>query len=264
MFYPADPAILNSSIQLLLDSAPAVSSTGTIVAMVSPHAGYQFSGVTASAAYRLLGSQRIDTVVIVSPSHKEYFPGISVYDGKAYRTPLGDMEIDAELREELTSGPSIIEASGRGHGSEHGVEVHLPFIQKLFGNVKILPIVMGVQNRYYCFELGNRLGSLLAGKTALLVASTDLSHYHPYQEAIALDNIVVGHIASFHYEELMNDLESEIVEACGGGPTVAVLRAAKQLGASKVTVLHQCNSGDVTGDKRAVVGYVSALALRTN
>jgi AmmeMemoRadiSam system protein B len=128
---------------------------------------------------------------------------------------------------------------------------------------KILPIVMGDQRREYCFHLGKRLGAMLAGKNVLLIASTDLSHYYTYEVANDLDKIIIDNMAAFDYEQLMSDLETERSEACGGGPAVAALLGAKQLGADTVQILSHCNSGDVTGDHGRVVGYLSAAILRS-
>lgn len=264
MFYPAKAQSLNNAIDLLIAEAPSSSREEMIVALISPHAGYEYSGFTAAHGFTLLKNCTFDTVVVVSPSHREYFDGISVYDGSAYPTPLGDVLIDESLRRDLLAGESIITASAAGHGKEHALEVQLPFLQRLMKEFSLLPIVMGDQRREYCFHLGKKLASILKDKNALLIASTDLSHHYPYEAARKLDKVIIEDISKFDYEELMNDLEHERAKACGGGPTVAVLLAAKRLGANRIRVLHQCNSGDVTGDRKSVVGYLSAVALRAN
>jgi MEMO1 family protein len=264
MFYPTPAQALRHEVQQLLTKALAPSLKGDIVALISPHAGYQYSGLTAAHGYKLLEKQSFDTIVFVSPSHREYFNSISVYNGRAYKTPLGELPIDDVLRDELVLHDSIIEESLHGHHQEHAIEVQLPFIQMTLGEIKILPIVMGDQRREFCFHLGNKLASILQNKKVLLVASTDLSHFYQYDDAKKLDKIVIDDIKEFDYEKMMNDLESERAEACGGGPTVAVLIAAKKLGANQIKILHYCNSGDVTGDHSGVVGYLSAAALRTN
>jgi len=264
MFYPSDPQALSDDIDQLLKEVTSPKLVGKIVALIVPHAGYQYSGFTAANGYKLLQTHKFETVVIVSPSHREYFQGISVYDGSAYRTPLGNLMIDVAVREELIRGDSVIKESSVGHTREHAVEVHLPFLQKTIGDTTIVPIVMGDQKREFCFHLGEKLGDVLKSKNALIIASTDLSHYYPYEQAQLLDKIVIDDVAKFDYERLMENLESERTEACGGGPTVAVLVAAKKLGADSVTILHKCNSGDVTGDHCGVVGYLSAVVTKTN
>lgn len=263
MFYPDNPSVLSSQIDELLNRTKTHQLVGELRGLISPHAGYVYSGYTAANGYKLLEGKSYDTVVIVGPSHREYFDGISVYSGSGYRTPLGDVEIDGELREALIRDRGVIVASNFGHREEHAVEVQIPFLQKLLGNFKILPIVMGDQKREYCQLLADKLANTLnvKNKKILLVASTDLSHYYHYDVACKLDKIIIDDVQRFDYNQLMEDLETERAEACGGGPTVAMLAAAKKLGATKTEILHYCNSGDVTGDKEGVVGYLSAAVL---
>jgi hypothetical protein len=208
-----------------------------------------------------LKDRAYDAVVIVSPSHREYFDGISVYPGDGYSTPLGTVQINEELRTGLLNEFPPVVADVAGHRDEHAVEVQLPFLQEVLTHFSILPIVIGDQRREYCFGLGNALAGLLKGKNALLVASTDLSHYYPGEIASKLDEIMVEDVRSFNPESLMDHLESGRTEACGGGPTVAVMEALRHLGAKSMTILHHCNSGDVTGDYDQVVGYLSAVAV---
>jgi AmmeMemoRadiSam system protein B len=200
-----------------------------------------------------------DTAVIVSPSHKIYFEHVSVYNGDAYQTPLGTMPVNAALRSELLKEHALIVESDLGHHEEHAIEVQLPFLQLTNSCKSILPVVMGDQRGEDCATLGRALGRALRGKNCLLIASTDLSHYHRYERAMALDEIAAESIRNFEPSLLMRDLETEQTEACGGGPTVSVLIAAKMLGGKSVRVLHQCNSGDVTSDRSSVVGYLSAV-----
>jgi AmmeMemoRadiSam system protein B len=263
MFYPAEKNALIHQLDELFSAVKQQSVTGTIVAIVSPHAGYRYSGFTAAHGYSLLKGKSFDTVVIVSPSHREYFEGICVFSGKAYRTPLGELQVDTKLRAELLEEDDSLLNDIVGHRQEHAIEVQLPFLQRIVGDIKILPLVMGDQKRSFCTRLGDTLAKVLRGKNILLVASTDLSHYYSYDTAEKLDSIFINNVARFDDEQLMSDLEAERTEGCGGGPTVAVLRAAKKLGAHKVHILHHCNSGDITGDKSGVVGYLSAAIVRT-
>jgi len=263
MFYSSGASSLDREVSLMLASASRTDVTGTLYGLIVPHAGYAYSGVTAAHAFTLLRDRNFSTIVIVSPSHREYFRGISVYPGRAYRTPFGDLPVNPELRDALVAGDKVISVSALGHATEHAIEVQLPFIQKVAHGVTILPVVIGEQAREYCFHLGTRLAGILRGKNALLVASSDLSHYHPYDDATRLDAVVAERIRRFDAVKLMDDLESERCEACGGGPVVSVMLAAKALGATRTAILHQCNSGDITGDRSAVVGYISAAILGT-
>jgi AmmeMemoRadiSam system protein B len=262
MFYPGDARLLKKEIEDLLNRAKPTPVRGKLLALVSPHAGYMYSGLTAAHGFSFLRGIDVETVVIVAPSHREYFDGISVYNGSAYRTPFGAIEIDTSVRQGLVEGEDVIVESESGHRQEHAVEVQLPFVQSTVKQCKIVPIVMGDQRREYCYLLGEKLAAVTAGRNALLIASTDLSHYHPYTIAMKLDSIIMDEIARLDHDALMTTLEKEEAEACGGGPTVAVLLAAKKLGADKAQILHSCNSGDVTGDRSGVVGYLSAAITR--
>jgi AmmeMemoRadiSam system protein B len=260
MFYPEDPGELGRNVDALLASADVRVPTRRIVAVVAPHAGYMYSGPTAAGAYARLRGAAYDTVVIVSPSHRESFDGVTVYPGDAYSTPLGDVPVDGGLRAELLETCRRVSADLRGHGSEHALEVQLPFLQRTLGRFRLLPLVIGHQDRDTCFELGDCLGRLIRNRSALLVASTDLSHYHSAGEADRLDGVFIEGLDRGDEEALMRCLEEGSTEACGGGPVVAVLRAARGMGAAIVEVTDRSTSADVTGDRTSVVGYVSAVA----
>lgn len=266
LFYPADPTLLALNVDGMLE-AQAVEAeqiagrdlTTPPRAIIVPHAGYAYSGPTAAAAYARLRGHAFRTAVIVSPSHREYFSGISVYDGDAYRTPLGLINVDVELRERLLMQfKGVIRQSQLGHRDEHAVEVHLPFIQRINPEAKILPIVMGDQRGEYCSILGKALARIADHDGVLLIASSDLSHFHQQEEAQELDNVVANHVREIQPAKLLDDIAAKRCEACGGGPIAAVLSACLQLGASNVSILHQCTSGDISGDTRRVVGYLSA------
>ncbi|MCZ6776731.1 MAG: AmmeMemoRadiSam system protein B [Ignavibacteria bacterium] len=259
-FYSADADELRRDIKALLEKVERKSVGGRIHGIISPHAGYMYSGFTAANGFALLQGSTYSSVVIVSPSHREYFDGISVFPGDGYETPLGEVTLNSPLREQLLSECSLVQASPAGHGEEHAVEVELPFLQEVLPEFSFLPIVIGDQKREYCFELGKALASILKDKNALLVASTDLSHYHSSKIANELDSVMIEDVRIFDYERLMSDLEKGKTEACGGGPTVAVMAALSHLGVDKMEILHHCNSGDITGDNNSVVGYLSAVA----
>jgi MEMO1 family protein len=263
MFYPGSSGELEADVNRYLSECGPHTPAGSLVGLVVPHAGYEFSGLTAAYAFSLVKPGQFSSVVIVSPSHREYFPGISIHPGNAWRTPLGDIPVDTALRDAIVKLDPAIELSLHGHGREHAIEVQLPFLQKTAGALPVVPIVIGDQRRENCLRLGETLGKACQGKNVLLVASSDLSHYHAYDEAGVLDRMAAGSIASFDEMKLMSDLEAERCEACGGGPVVSVMIAARSLGADKAEILHACNSGDVTGDHSAVVGYLSAAFTRS-
>jgi AmmeMemoRadiSam system protein B len=260
LFYPNEPAGLRREVSAMLQNVERRVTRGKVRGLIVPHAGYTYSGLTAAYGYALLRGHSYDVVVIVSPSHQEFFDGVSVYSGSAYRTPLGEIPVHSELREKLAQQCQCVLVSERGHGQEHAVEVQLPFLQHVLTSFSLLPIVIGNQERAYCYELGEALASVLSGREYLLVASTDLSHYHSATVANKLDGVVIEDVRQFDHGKLMADLESGKTEACGGGPVVAVMVALQHLGVVSMEVLHHCNSGDVTGDEDRVVGYLSAAA----
>jgi len=259
MFYPGSPAELAGDIEAMLGHASPAAARGKPIALIVPHAGYVYSGPTAAAAYSLVKGCSYSSVVVVSPSHREYFSGVSVYPGEAYETPLGQVSIATALRERLLAASDVVKASGAGHGAEHAVEVHVPFLQKALGSFLLLPLVMGDQSRETCYALGEELGNVLRDEQSLLVASTDLSHFYAAPEADRRDGIVLADLEKFEPDRLMSDIEEGRAEACGGGPVVAVMIAARALGARRLRILAHTNSGQVTGDHHSVVGYCSAV-----
>jgi AmmeMemoRadiSam system protein B len=266
-FYPADASELRRSVQALLGGVAPPKLSGSVVGIITPHAGYVYSGQTAAYAYQLLKGQTFDSIVVVGPSHREYFDGISIHPGLCYVTPLGEMLIDQELRANIIQSfparPGIL-LSDIGHRLEHSVEVQLPFLQEILPQAKFVPIVMGDQRRFYCVALAEALAVALKGKNSLMIASSDLSHYYSYTEAVSLDHKIIADVEAFEADALMEKLQEETAEACGGGPMVAVMMASKKLGATKSVVLYYCNSGDVTGDRERVVGYMSAAFLKAH
>jgi MEMO1 family protein len=265
MFYPGNPETLSRDLDTLFQKALPNESKSKVFGLIAPHAGYVYSGFTAAMAYNQIKGRNYNTVIIISPSHREYFPGISIYNGKGYETPLGTIEVDQELKQKLIECGEPIFESIQGHRSEHALEVQLPFLQKILKNFKIVPIVMGDQNSKICTHLGESIGKVLEGREdVLIVASSDLSHFYTSNEAKKLDKVIMDDVNSFDWEKLLIDLSAKRTEACGGGPIAAMLIAAKKLGADKSEVVHYCDSGDVTGDKSEVVGYLSALIWKSN
>ena len=263
-FYDGDPGRLRDQVDLLLTQAEDADLKGTIRALVSPHAGYMYSGLAAAVGYKALRGSTYDAVLMVGPSHRESFDGVSIYPGDAYRTPLGDVPIHKEIRAALAAQSPVFVLSDVGHRSEHCLEVQLPFLQRVLGEFSFVPMIVGNQSKEICLSLGTAIAEVARGKNILLVASSDLSHYHPYNTAVSLDRRVIDQVESFDELALMEQIEIERVEACGGGPVVSVMHAAKLLGANRSQALFYCNSGDITGDKSAVVGYLSAAFLQVH
>ena len=257
-FYPGDAKELEKTVDGFL--ANAAQTPLEAVALVAPHAGYPYAGQVAAYSYATLKGRKIDRVVLIAPSHYEAFGYASVFDGSAYATPLGQTPVDRAFAAKLASMSPLIKLSGTGHTPapdklEHSVEVHLPFLQRTLGQFQLVPIVMGNQSYEVCRALGTALAKLIQGTNTLIVASSDLSHYHPYDDAVQIDRKTLRAIEEWDYLSMSRNFERQIWEACGGGPIIAAMIAAERLGASRAQVLKYANSGDVTGDKSRVVGY---------
>jgi hypothetical protein len=272
-FYPADPKVLAKTVDDFLARAAVEKPAGTLWGLISPHAGYEYSGQVAAYSYALLKGRNIQRVVVISPCHVDNFPYSSVYDGDAYATPLGNIPVDREFVKKLAALSPLIQRSNRGHGevqgrSEHSLEVQLPFLQRTLGQFKLVPIVMGDQRYDLSRALGVSLAKLIQGgkqgpplePDTLIVASSDLSHFHTYDEAVRLDRATLAAAEEWDYFNMSQNFERRIWEACGGGPIVAAMIAVERLGANQGKILKYANSGDVTGDKSRVVGY-GAVAL---
>lgn len=266
-FYPGDPAELERMVDGLLAETSSANVGGPLVAIISPHAGYVYSGHVAAQVYAQLSNRGIDRVVVISPCHVDAFKGAAVYDGDGYATPLGVVPVDVEFAERLVKTSPLISRSDRGHKpgrqgrGEHALEVQIPFLQRVLGDFQLVPVVMGDQSYETCRALGVALANLINDRRTLIVASTDLSHFHSYDEAAYLDHKVIGAVENWDYYSLSRNFASRTWEACGGGPIVATMMAAQRLGANRAATLKYANSGDVPqGDRQRVVGYM-AVAL---
>ena len=277
-WYPGDKKQLQAMIEEFLRNVPLQQLQGELIGLIAPHAGYMYSGQVAAYAYAQLRGKSFSRVVIVSPVHRMYPGRFAVTDKAYYETPLGLVRVDAELVQAVERHVTLRRVS---QDMEHSLEIQLPFLQYLLGDFALTPIMMGEQDWDSAVELGRALAEAIAqasgvsgadgqgvsappaNKGALLVASTDLSHFHRYDVAVQLDRIVLDHITAYDPEGLARDLAMQRAEACGGGPVMAVMVAAKRLGANRAVLLKYMNSGDVTGDRSSVVGYAAVALLRT-
>jgi hypothetical protein len=258
MFYPNDAERLRNDILNYLNHADVRVDSENIFGIVSPHAGYVYSGPTAAYGFKLIENKDYNKVIVLSPSHRMYFAGSSIYSGDAYLTPLGEIPVDKELRSKITEDSKTIFSGLDGHSQEHALEVQLPFLQVALGEFSLVPIVIGDQSSVFVYELADRIAQAADDKT-LVVASSDLSHFYNKETADKLDSVAASDIEQFNYEKLQSDLETHNCEACGGGTIVSMLKAAKQRNMSKADVLARSDSGDVSGDNSEVVGYLSAV-----
>jgi len=266
-FYPGSPTELVKMIAEFFHAAPKPRIDGSPVAIIAPHAGYVYSGAIAARGYKILEGEDFKTVIVISPSHSMYFKGVAAFGGAAYSTPLGNSPIDRELTLSIADGnPVSISDNGHDSGggrSEHALEVQLPFLQTVLGKFQLVALVMGDQDYSTCEALGKSIAKAVAKRNdVLIVASSDLSHFHHADSAQVLDLLIKHRIEGFDYEGLSDDLARGNSEACGGGPIIAAMIACEKLGATKAMITGFGNSGDVTGDSSNVVGYLSGVLYR--
>jgi AmmeMemoRadiSam system protein B len=260
-WYPGRPAQLEAAVDAHLAAVPRTPQRPCPRALIAPHAGLLYSGPVAAHAYALVRQCRYSAIVIVGPSHFVGFRGVSIWPRGAWEFPLGDVKIAEDLARAITAQSKQVVDDPAAHGREHSLEMQLPFIARVLPGVPIVPLAMGHQNSTTANELGDCLAAVLKAHTdgdVLLIASSDLSHYEDAATASTLDAVVIRFVEQFDAEGLMDALEREPRHACGGGPMVSVLRAASQLGCARAQVLFYADSGDVSGDKSSVVGYMAA------
>jgi AmmeMemoRadiSam system protein B len=269
-WYPAAPDRLGAQVDAYIAAAAAVTAPPPR-AIIAPHAGLMYSGQVAAHAYKTVAGARYSAVILVGPSHFAGFGGVSIWPRGAWQTPFGAVAVAEDLASAIAaSSPEIVEHPA-AHEREHSIELQLPFVARLLPGVPIVPLVMGYQTRVTAFALGDVLASVIAdaetGRSGglpgppgaiLLVASSDLSHYHDAQTAAKMDAEVLRRVEQLDASGLIETLEQEPHHACGGGPMVSVMRAAEQRGATRARVLKYADSGDVSGDKSSVVGYMAA------
>lgn len=259
-WYPDDPGILRSEIESFLRQVPAGGAPRKPCVIISPHAGYLYSGRVAAHSYQALKGFSYGTVVVISPSHRAYFPSVSIWAKGAFETPLGVIAIDEKLCAKLLGTSVIFTDNTRPHDSEHALEIQLPFLQTVLSPFTLCPLIMGQQDLSLCRDLGRALlGAIGNPDDVLVVASTDLSHFHHAKQAEAMDGEVVRLVEALDVDALGGKLSGEEVEACGGGPVLAALTYAQGLGRNEVKILNYAHSGHVTGDNSSVVGYLSAV-----
>ncbi len=260
MFYPDSPSDLRSTIKGFLSKVDKLPIDKNPIALIVPHAGYMYSGQVAAHAYKQIEGLNFNTVVLIGVSHRAPVRGASVYKSGAYETPLGIVEVDTDLAEKIMAQSDIFGFYPNADAIEHSLEVQVPFLQMVLPNFKVVPILMGHYSEHICFTISDALVNIIKDNEGiLLIASTDMSHYHSYKMAVSMDDIALTSIKRMDTSQLMQDLDSGECELCGAGPVIVVLMTTKKLGANNIEILKYANSGDVTGDKSSgVVGYFSA------
>jgi AmmeMemoRadiSam system protein B len=240
---------------------PQVKKDGArrIVGLVCPHAGYMFSGpVAAHAYYELASDGKPEVVVIFGPNHTGFGSPLAIMNEGVWRTPLGDVEVDGETANQIVHEARIVDVDESAHKYEHSIEVQLPFLQFLYGSAfKIVPICFLMQDLTSANEVGEAVAKVLAGKNGVVIASSDMTHYEPHKTAKEKDLAVLEAVEEMDATKFYSIIESRHVSACGYGPIMALITAAKSLGAKEAKLLCYRTSGDVIGDYSSVVGYAA-------
>jgi MEMO1 family protein len=267
-FYPAEPRRLAAEVRALLEQALPPRGARPI-ALVVPHAGYACSGLIAADAWRQAQGHRYDLVVLLGTNHiAGFFSGVSVFLGSGFHTPLGVVQADERAASALLAADRDCSSDPAPHEREHSIEVQLPFLQTVLPGVPVLPVIVGDEDPRLCARLGVALANVLSGREALIVASSDLSHYPSHEDAAAADRAVLAAMAWLDPEGLRATIAREERAgrrgldtcACGRAPVRAALSAARTLGATRGTVLSHASSGDAPpGDHARVVGYGAVL-----
>ncbi len=259
-FYPADSAELAQMVSGHLNAVEQLPTiNGRLVALIVPHAGLVYSGQIAAYGYKLLKNRGINRVIMCGPSHRLRFDGISVYGPDVvWRTPLGRVHCNNELCRQLLQADQRMIVLKEGHSREHCLEVQLPYLQTVLGDFQIAPLSIGVQDEATIEMLAKALAEAAVSENTLLIASTDWQHYRPASQGRVMDSLGMVCLKQFDPDRLDNLLRSGKVEMCGGAGVVAVMKAARKLGADSVKILRYGDSGDISGDKSSVVSYVAA------
>ncbi len=257
-FYPAQAELL---LELLEDYAPADVSPNLVRARgcVVPHAGYKYSGHVAGAVYSRL--ELPAKYILLCPQHYRVGEPLAIMSDGAWRTPLGDAQIDSALAVTLKRACPELREDSSEHKVEHALEVQLPFLQRLVGNFTFVPIALGT-DRLTLFEtLGRGIAEAVAAQSepVLVVASSDMNHYEPDEVTRKKDHRAIEKILALDAAGLYDVVRREGITMCGYGPTVTMLTAAKHLGATKAEVVKYATSGDITGDSSEVVGYAGII-----
>ncbi|MFM8424810.1 MAG: AmmeMemoRadiSam system protein B [Chloroflexota bacterium] len=261
-WYPANPKSLSASIDEYLINVNLPKIHGQVIGVIAPHAGYRYSGAVAAYAFATLRGLTPDLVVVLSPFHNYHSHPLLTTKHQAYSTPLGTIEVDQTALSELQNHLNI-PITPISNDKEHSLEIELPFLQRVLKNdFKLLPIMIRAQEEFVAQQLGEALAHTLKDKNALLVASTDLSHFYEQHTANQLDREMLQRFTTLKPSSIFEAERLGKGFACGHAAVAAVEWAAQGLGANHVQVLKHATSGDVTGDHSSVVGYGAAVILK--
>lgn len=232
-----------------------------IIGLISPHAGYMYSGpVAANGFYKIALGGKPDSIIILGPNHRGFGEDVSIMTEGKWKTPLGELEIDTEMADDILKNSKIIKNDKKAHQYEHSIEVQLPFIQYIFGkDIKFVPICMTRQDIDTDIEIAKSICSSVVDKNILIIASSDFTHYEPQEYAENVDKQAINAILEFNPEKLYDMIYHQNLTMCGPGPITVMLIACETLGSKKAELLKYATSGDVSGMYDQVVGYASLI-----
>lgn len=258
-FYPGNAGELTRLIDHYLDDAAGDARLPALRGLVVPHAGYIYSGPVAAHSYVQLRGSGAAVAVVLAPSHRSRFNGAALMTAGTYETPLGSVPVDESLAAEL-AGREGFGQLREAHDQEHSLEVQVPFLQRVIPGFSLVPVIVGTVDPAACALIGQGVAEVLAKETRpwIIVVSTDLSHYHSYETARAMDGDFIEALKTNDPAAVARVLASGKAEACGHGPVLAGMTACRALGADRVEILNYANSGDTAGSRDQVVGYLAA------
>lgn len=259
-FYTADPTDLSSQIEEFISAAEVSPYDKHIDMIIAPHAGYMYSGGVAAYGFKAVSQNSYKTIVVLAPSHYVSFDGIAIWEKGGFKTPLGVVDVDEPFTAKLMASHEKFYFAPQAFEEEHSLEVEIPFLQKVFQDFKIVPVIMGQPTFEILEEFAKSLQKAIGDrKDVLIVVSTDLSHYHDDKKARQMDQGAIAAIKAMNIEKIWEEGHRKTIEMCGLVPVTAALLYAREKGLKHVDVLQYANSGDVTGDRDRVVGYTSIV-----
>jgi AmmeMemoRadiSam system protein B len=262
-WYPADPDRLAAGVDAYISAAELPELEGRVVGILTPHAGHRYSGPVAGYAFAALRGLQPELVAVVSPMHYPASPALLTSAHDAYQTPLGTIPVDQEALQALEAHLQVTLGSGLApvkNDPEHSLEIELPFLQRTFeSEFSLLPVMVRDASSHTVHALGDALAEVLGGRKAILVASSDLSHFYPQPLAERLDGEMLRRVETLDPEAVLHAEDEGKGFACGRGALAAVMIAALALGANRGRILRYATSGDITGDYSQVVGYGAAV-----
>lgn len=241
--------------------SPEVNMAGprNVIGLICPHAGYMYSGPVAAHAYaRLAADGKPDNAIILGPNHTGYGSGVAMMKEGIWRTPLGDIDVDTELAERIAKESKIVDVEDTAHMFEHSIEVQIPFLQYLYESTfSLVPICFLMQDVSTAKDVAQAIVKAVNGKNVVIIASSDMTHYEPQQRAVEKDRDVLQAVEAMNEAQFSQTVESCCATTCGPGPIMALINAARALGAKEAKLLCYKTSGDVIGDYSSVVGYAA-------